>query len=343
MRKNVLVAVVAASVAAALLAFRPGEIPLAASGPKLEATLVKKWGNGGSPSRQAEFSRDGRLLATSTAAGDVTVMATSDWHITGNLKVPGGATSLSFSPNGAGLFTAGYDGIVRSWRLSDGRLTKEYRGARGTVWTIDIRPDGREVAAAGEDKIIHLWSLDSDTTGTLNGHERNIWNVRYSPDGKVLASGSFDTSVRIWRGAGAQTQTLSGHRQAVVGLDVSPNGELLATGGDDSTLRLWRMGDGKALRVVEAGNHVYNVEFSSDSKWIATAGRARGGPGTLWHKLTGLGGSATPVHIWRVSDGAAVAALPHSEDVSYASFSPDQRYLVTSAEDGVRLWRLDLR
>lgn len=71
-----------------------------------------------------------------------------------------------------------------------------------------------------------------------------------------------------------------------------------------------------------------------------TAGRARGGPGTLWHQLTGLGGTATPVHIWRASDGAAVAALPLGDDVMYATFSPDMRHVVTSGEQGVRLWRI---
>lgn len=343
MRKFATVGVLVIAVAVAIWAMRPDAVPLASSGPGVGATLVKQWSSEGSPARQAAFNRDGRLLAISNAAGDVTVMSTTDWRPIRKLVVPGGATSLAFALDGTGLFTAGYDGIIRSWQLSDGKLAKQFEGSRGPVWTIDLRADGRELAAGGEDSVIRLWPLKSGEAQSLKGHERNVWQVRYSPDGKSLASGSFDTSARIWRGAGSKPQILSGHTQAVVGLDISPDGKLLATGGDDSTMRLWRFRDGKLLRTISAGNHVYDVQFSGDGRWIVTAGRARGGPGTLWHRLTGLGGNATPVHIWRASDGAAVAALPHGDDVMYATFSPDQHYLVTSGDDGVRLWRLRSR
>jgi WD40 repeat protein len=344
MRKFILGAFLVVAMAAFVLwVTRPEEPLLASSGPRLTATPVKQWENEGSPTRQSAFSPDGRLLATSNAAGDVTIMRTSDWRVVRKLKVPGGATSLAFARDGGRLFTAGYDGIVRTWRLSDGHLTSQYQGAQGTLWTIDPRPDGRELAAAGEDGIVRFWSLETGTARSLKGHARNVWTVSYGPDGKTLASGSFDKSVRIWRDGNAQAQILSGHDQAVVGLDISPDGKLLATGGDDSTLRLWRTGDGQAVQLLHAGNHVYDVEFSPDGKWLVTAGRARGGPGTLWHQLTGIGGTVSPTHIWRVADGAAIAALPDVDDVMFATFSPDQRYLLTSGEDAVRLWRLEPR
>lgn len=341
MRKFIFAVMLAVIAAVGLWVMLPDEPSLESSGPRLNATLVKQWDNDGSPARQAAFSQDGRMLAISDAAGNIRVMRISDWRIIRRLGVPGGATSLTFSPDGAELFTAGYDGVVRSWQMSAGLLANQYRGASGPIWALDLQPGGRELAAAGEDGIIRLWSLDTGSAKLLKGHERNVWAVRYTRDGKSLASGSFDNSARIWRGGAAQPQILSGHREAVVGLDISPDGQLLATGSDDSTLRLWRMSDGKALRVLEAGNHVYNVEFSPDGEWIVTAGRARGSVGTFWHQLTGLGGTVRPVHIWRLSDGAAVAALPHDDDVMYATFSPDQRYLVTSGEDAVRLWRIE--
>jgi WD40 repeat protein len=325
-----------------LCATRAGRPPLATSGPRLDASLVKQWDSAGSPARQAAFSRDGKMLATSNAAGDVTVMQTTDWHDLRKFKVPGGATSLIFSADGTQLLTAGYDGIVRAWRISDGRLASQYRGAQDTIWALSLRPDGRELAAAGEDGVIHLWSLETGAVRTLKGHQRTAWAIDYAPDGRALVSGGFDKTVRIWR-AGTPPKTISGHTEAVVGLDISPDGRLLASGGDDSTLRFWNGNDGKALRVIDAGNHLWDVEFSRDGKWLATSGRARGGPGTFWYQLTSIGGGATPVHIWRVSDGAAVAALPHPDDVMYATFSPDQRFLVTSGEDAVRLWRLEQR
>ena len=321
----------------------PRAVPLTHSGPRLVATLAREWRDTASPAREATFSRDGALLATSNAAGEVVIRRTSDWRTVRRLLVPGGATAVVFAPDATSLFTAGYDGIVRAWSIADGRLTDQYRDAAGTIWTIDVRPDGAELAAAGEDGVIRRWDLRSGGVSALRGHERNVWEVKYSADGRTLASAGFDTTARLWRTDGAQAGVLRGHAEAVVGMDLSPNGRWIATGSDDSTLRLWQTDKGRPARVIDARNHVYGVEFSSDGQWILTAGRARGGPGTLWHRLTGLGGRATPVHIWRASDGAAIAALPHDDDVMYATFSPDMRHIVTSGEQGVRLWWLERR
>lgn len=261
------------------------------------------------------------------------------------LDHPGGATTLAFAPGGGPLATSGYDGAVRLWDVATGRPLRTLKAARGTIWTLDYAPDGSRLAAAGEDGIVRIWSsADGRLLRTLAGHARNVWEVRFSPDGKRLASGSFDSTARLWDAAsGAPLATLADHEEAVVGLAWSPDGRWLATGGDDSTIRLRRAADGKAVRRLDVGNHAYKLAFSPDSRWLANAGRARGGLGTLWHGLTGGGAEGKAVHLWRVADGAPVEALAAAEDVMHVGFSPDGRWLVTSADDGVvTLWKLRL-
>ncbi|MFL6855522.1 MAG: WD40 repeat domain-containing protein [Sphingomicrobium sp.] len=312
------------------------------NGPALTARLARTWLLGDGPGRQALFSRDGALLAMADANGDVVVRRTSDWKLASRIHHPGGATALAFASNN-NLLSGGYDGVVRSWDLrSSGQLT-QYAGAHGTLWTVDVSSDGRHVAAAGEDGIIRIWPIDSNAAPTLlKGHARNVWEVEFSPDGNQLASGSFDKSARIWDvRTGKLLRTLNGHEQAVVGLDLSRDGRRLVTGGDDSTIRLWRTTDGAPLKRVKAGNHIYSMDLSKDGRWLATGGRARGAVGTFWHQLTGAGGNARPAKLWRISDMAMVAALPHEDDVVSVTFSPDGRWLVTSSEDHkARLWRL---
>ena len=166
--------------------------------------------------------------------------------------------------------------------------------------------------------------------------------MRFSPDGQRLASGSYDDTVRLWDvNSGRALKTLKGHSQAVVGLDYSRNGKLLATGADDSTIRLWRASDGKSLRTTDNGTHVDKVAFSPDGRWLASGGHPHGTVGELWPQLTGGGGEGDAVRIWRVADGALVAALPHPDDVIFVAFSADGRWLVTSGEDNrFRLWAL---
>ena len=312
------------------------------TGARLEAALAASW-PAAAPARQAVFSHDGKLLATSDASGLIMIRDTGGWKVVEQLRHPGGATSLAFSGDGAHLFSGGYDATVREWDLAAHKQARVFTGPTGTVWTLDVTPDGKRLAAAGEDAILRMWDLGKGTTPMLlRGHSRNIWEVRFSPDGKRLASGSFDNSVRLWDvSSGRSHKVLTGHTQAVVGLDFSSDGKLLATGADDSTIRLWRASDGAPLRIIDNGYHVDKVAFSPDGQWLASGGHARGSVAEVWHQLTGAGGEGESARIWRTQDGALVAALPHPEDVISLAFSPDGNWLVTSGEDNrFRLWRL---
>ena len=315
---------------------------LAASGPRLQASLAAVW-PAEAPARQTAFSQDGALLATSDASGAITIRSTRDWKIIEQLDHRGGATALHFGNDGRHLFTAGYDGTVHEWDLARRTVVRTFKSGGGTIWTIDISPDGKWLAAAGEDAIIRVWTIDEPgAPAKLRGHTRNIWEVRFSPDGKRLASCSFDYSVRLWDAERYRPlKTLPGHRQSCVGLDYSPNGNLLASGGDDSTIRYWRASDGTPLRTIANGRHVDKLTFSPDGEWIASGGHPHGQVGELWHELTGGGTDGDAVRIWRTKDGALVANLPHPDDVYWVAFSRDGRWLVTSGEDDrFRLWRL---
>jgi WD40 repeat protein len=281
----------------------------------------------------------------SDASGTIVIRDVGTWTIVRQLHHPGGATSVAFDKDGLGLFSGGYDGTVRRWDLRDGRLDRTFSGPQRPVWTTDVSPDGKLLAAAGEDAIVRIWKIEGGgRPAELRGHTRNIWEVRFSPDGKRLASGGFDDTVRLWDVSGRPLKTLTGHRQAVVGLDFSPDGRLLVTGGDDSTIRYWRASDGAPLRTIDNGTHVDKVAFSPDGRWIASGGHPRGTVGEVWHQLTGVGGEGDAVRIWRTSDGALVARLPHPDDAPSVAFSRDGRWLVTSGEDDrFRLWRLSPR
>lgn len=314
-----------------------------ADGPRLLAGKSASFRDSQAPARGAAFSPDGRWLATASAAGIVALRRMPGLKVTWRLEHPGGATAVAFAPGGGPLATSGYDGTIRLWDSATGRALRVLRGARGTIWSLDYSPDGALLAAAGEDGIVRIWSAaDGRLLRRLAGHGRNVWEARFSPDGKRLASGSFDSTARLWDSAtGESLATLADHEQAVVGLDWSPDGRLLATGGDDSTIRLRRAADGKAVRRLDVGNHAYKLAFSPDGRWLVNAGRARGAIGTFWHGLTGAGAEGRAVRLWRVADGALVQALATPEDVMHVAFSPDGRWLVTSADDGaVTLWAL---
>jgi WD40 repeat protein len=314
----------------------------ATTGLRLGASLAANW-PATAPARQAVFSHNGKLLATSDASGLLTIREAGSWRPIAQIRNPGGATSIAFGAGDHHLFSGGYDGTIREWDLGSRAVTRVFRGPTGTVWTIDVSPDGRGLVASGEDAVIRIWQLDRQASAAeLRGHARNVWEVRFSPDGKTLASSSFDDTARIWDVQSRRSiRVLAAHTQAVVGLAFSPNGKLLATGSDDSTIRLWRTADCKLLRTTENGTHVDKVAFSPDGQWIASGGHPHGALRELLQQITGTSQPGDAVRLWRVADGALVQSLPHPDDVIFVAFSPDGRWLVTSGEDNrFRVWRL---
>jgi WD40 repeat protein len=133
---------------------------------------------------QMLFSPDGELLVTRGEEGTARLWksegrsgyADNQWVVfTGHA---GDIHSVAFSPDGKQLATGGADGTVRLWDTDQtklpinfesgdliwhptGQILKTFRGHSGRV-NIAFRPDGKQLAALGEDGILHLW----DTTLT---------------------------------------------------------------------------------------------------------------------------------------------------------------------------------
>jgi WD40 repeat protein len=297
--------------------------------------------------RDAAFSPDGRLLATSSVDSTVKLWRLSDNQLVATLRHPIGVTSIKFSPDGQTLVSGSYDSQVRLWNVATGTLIRTLKGHGGTVWSVDFAPDGKTVASSGEDKTIKIWRVaDGTLLHTLSGHAANVWHIAFSPDGTHIASGSFDKTGKIWRtDTGALERTLTGSGEAIVGLGYSHNGQWLATCGDDEAIRIWRTSDGRLQKTIKTGNHVYSVAFSPDDWWLVSSGRARSAIGTFWYQIAGdRFSTATPptVKLWQAGDGALIQELKgHSDDVMYVAFSPDGYWIASSSEDKtVMLWKV---
>lgn len=70
---------------------------------------------------------------------------------------------------------------------------------RGQVYATAIAPNGRIIATTGQEPIIKIFDLASQSCIVeLYGHEKPITSLVISPDSKTLVSGSYDQTIRIW-------------------------------------------------------------------------------------------------------------------------------------------------
>lgn len=126
---------------------------------------------------------------------------------------------VSFDPSGNTLATAGDDGTLITWRLSD-RIVKEF---------------GEE-----DDDIQESW-IAQHVFRVLTSE---IYDLAWSPDSKYIATGSMDNITRVYDVANNQLLTqLIDHNHYVQGVAWDPRGRFLVTQSADRSVIIYEIKD----------------------------------------------------------------------------------------------------
>jgi hypothetical protein len=89
-------------------------------------------------------------------------------------------------------------------------LSPVLTGHTGSVWALEVAPDGSWLASAGEGGEVRIWDPVTGTIRhTLIGHTRSVEALEVAPDGSWLASAGGDGEVRIWDPVTGTTATPS--------------------------------------------------------------------------------------------------------------------------------------
>jgi WD40 repeat protein/serine/threonine protein kinase len=291
------------------------------------------------------FSLDARRLGWSCLDDVVKVWDTT----TGRLEIDQQTNTyrcraVAFSPDGARIALAGFDGTVRLLNAVTGReMLTIFAHPRGHVTSVAFSPDGHQLASASYDQTVRLWDatpLAGDPLAphcvTLPGHGHLVSGVAFSPHGRWLASGSWDHTVKLWELSGASEpgaitlrHTLRGHRGIVTGVAFSSDRRTLASVGWDDTVKLWDLQAPKGdsldeIRSIPFAQRVISIAFSPDGGLLAI-GQDNGI--ALYDPATGK-----PVHPFKRTPAA----------VPVVAFHPDRPLLISSgaSDPAVKVWAL---
>lgn len=155
------------------------------------------------------FSPNGKILATSRDVGRIDL-----WDVDRGKKLHtlafdsfGQSRLLAFSPDGTKLAITGRDNwggdsTIRIWDVARGKELITNLGHGAPISSVAIAPDGKTIATAGKDGIVHLWEANSGKHQMrLEAYRGRSTYVSYSNDGQRLiwyCGYGGDGTLRVW-------------------------------------------------------------------------------------------------------------------------------------------------
>ncbi|KAJ2546726.1 hypothetical protein EV175_005493 [Coemansia sp. RSA 1933] len=301
----------------------------------------------------AEFSRDGRYIATgsadaslklidvdkvrSPAAGsarreDKPVIRTLYHH-------EAEITGLAFHPNGLVLASCSADHTIKLFDLSVAYGKHSFQSFRDNhaYRSIAFHPSGDYLVAGGDACEVRLYNvrtgraylLGAGDSPDLARHSDSVTRVAYSPNGSLIASASHDGSVKIWYGvSGKCVRTIAkAHSgKAVTGIVFSRNSKYILSTGLDSRVRMWEASSGSLVRAFEGAvldAATAQAVYSYDEALVIA-------PDSKTNEVVS----------WDTASGSLVGrGAAHKQRMTWIAASPTTPALMTcSVDECVRFW-----
>ncbi|MBI1223711.1 MAG: WD40 repeat domain-containing protein [Bacteroidetes bacterium] len=155
------------------------------------------------------------------------------------------------------VFTAGGDGKLSRWSISEMQSTESYHLANQALRCIFFCEKRQELAVGGSDGAIYMLDVASlELRHKITAaHASSVFSIQYSPDGNSLLSGGRDAHLKVWdlENNFEEISSQPAHLFTINSISFSPDRQYFATASRDKTVKIWNASNYELIKVLEGG------------------------------------------------------------------------------------------
>ncbi len=261
----------------------------------------------------------------------------------------GSVQNIRFSPDGRYVAAAGHDGHVTIWDVKTGAMIRRLQAHAREVNEVTFSKNGKLMASAGTDGVANVW--ETSTWRKLSSHQSKPY---YQPDGKIFLSASFvvfspDNQFIYYAGDNGFVM------KAKIGSN-DPAQTIFSTNYEDgrwySTVTGGTVSADEKYLVLTVGTLVEFIDLKTEK--LAKYIRYQDNKNADLDGLNDVVNAPFPnsvavwsydgkITFWNTNNLQKISSIQASEQYNYsaASFSKDNRYMVTAASGTVaKVWDL---
>ncbi|KKY21164.1 putative wd repeat protein [Phaeomoniella chlamydospora] len=182
-------------------------------------------------------------------------------------------------------------------------------GNTHAIWAMEFSKDGKYLAAAGQDKVVRVWSIMS-TQDERHAHEKQEEEKHPEDSGMKLNAPVFRKEL---------VQEYAGHGSSVLDLSWSKNNFLLSS-SMDKTVRLWHISRKECLCTFKHADFVTSIQFHPRDDRFFLAGSLD-----------------STLRLWSIPDKHVAYSAKIQNMVTAVAFTPDGKYAIAGCYDGLCL------
>ncbi|KAF2835524.1 WD40 repeat-like protein [Patellaria atrata CBS 101060] len=204
--------------------------------------------------RAVALSSDDRMLATASSG------ALKVWNVRTQSCLRtiecGYALCCAFLPGDKIVVVGTKSGELELFDIASSELIDRVAAHEGSIWTLQVHPNGRSVITGSADKSAKFWNfqiVQEEIPGTKRTFSRlklvhartlkvndDILSICISPDSRLLAVSTLDNTVKVFFLDSLKFfLNLYGHKLPVLNMSISSDSKLIATCSADKNIRLW--------------------------------------------------------------------------------------------------------